>query len=233
MIPSRTWFPASLAERAAWFANFSSKFGDLATHLGFLPADVTAVSNDNDVIQFAFIQGNDADDYADAARQYRKIVTEGNIGEPTPVWPAVPVPGATVPAVPTGIFERLDDLVKRIRVAPSYTDDDGVLLGINGKTPESTPPDQLQPSLKLKAMPGNVIEIDFVRAKSDGIEVQTKIDKEDNWSNAGRFFKSPAALTITANGQGLPRAVQVRARYLEGNNAVGQYSDIVETSTQP
>ena len=61
--------------------------------------------------------------------QYRKIITEGDIGDPTPEFPANPA--FALPVVqPTGIFERLNNLVERIRVAPNYTAETGALLGI-------------------------------------------------------------------------------------------------------
>lgn len=231
MIPSSKWFPSSLQERAAWFQNFATQFANVAGALGFMPAQATIVMTDNQDFQFAAAATVEIDAYAAAFRQFRKILTEGDIGSPTPLVPPdivlTPVAGAA-----TGIFERLDNLVKRIRVAPAYTDEIGALLGIlpsqpNGSTTEP------QPVLNAVSMPGSIIEVSFVRGNSNGVIVETKVDNAATWSEAGKFFKSPAELVIPQNPQNLPRSVQMRARYVNGNSPVGQFSDIVSTATQP
>ena len=56
------------------------------------------------------------------------------IGDPTPAFPANPA-FALPEVVPTGIYQRLIELVDRIRSAPAYTDEIGALLGIIPSTP--------------------------------------------------------------------------------------------------
>jgi len=87
--------------------------------------------------------------------------------------------------------------------------------------------------LKLSAAPGNIVNVEFKRGTSDGIQVQTNLDNSGVWNTVGTFFKSPAALNIPAGTGDLPRAVQVRARFVEGNNPVGDYSATVSVSTIP
>ena len=129
MIPSQRWFPSSLQDRAAWFNNFATQFAVVGAGLGFTEAEVTAVGADNTAFQKLASITVQLDAYADAVRQFRVVITEGSIGDPNPSFPALPAYTA-VTGVSTGIFERLDQLVKRIRVAPSYTDETGALLGI-------------------------------------------------------------------------------------------------------
>jgi len=50
---------------------------------------------------------------------------------------------------------------------------------------------------------------------------------------AGRYFSSPVSLSIPENPEKLPRAVQIRARYVDKDTLVGQYSFAVTTATQP
>ena len=133
----------------------------------------------------------------------------------------------------TGIFERLDDLVKQIRVATNYTPEIGGLLGIIPAVGPNIPVGDLQPSLKATTLPGSVEQVNFVRGNSDGIAVEMKIDKAASWSNAGLFPRSPVELVIPDGPENLPRAVQIRARYLDGNTPVGQFSDVITTATQP
>lgn len=194
--------------------------------------DVTAVGKDNLMMQSIATIAVQLDAYTDAMRQFRLVLTEGNIGEPTPSFPALPGYVAA-DSVDTGIFERLDNLVKRIRVAPNYTSETGALLGIIPAAPSDLAPEEMQPNLKAVSMPGSVVRVAFVRGSTDGVELETKLDNGDKWESAGRYFRSPAELVIPGNPQNLPRAVQVRARYVGGNTPIGQFSPVVSTATQP
>lgn len=232
MIPNSRWFPTALQDRAAWFDNFSVQFSAVATGLGFTAAEVAAVQDDNNCFQGVASGAVALDAYASAVRNYRKTVTEGSIGEPTPAFPASPV---IVPPelVATGMFQRLDELVARIRVAPNYTPEIGALLGIIPASPSRPAPEDMQPELKVSTLPGSVVQVKFVRGGTNGIVVETNLDNSGTWNSVGVYAASPAVIVVPANAQNLPRAVQIRARYVEGNSAVGQFSDITTVSTQP
>jgi hypothetical protein len=45
--------------------------------------------------------------------------------------------------------------------------------------------------------------------------------------------EAPTSINIPQSAQALPRTVQIRARYVIGNDDVGQYSDIDSISTIP
>lgn len=231
MIPSKTWYPTSLQERAAWHDNFATNFGAIATTLGFVAADVTAVLADNAVMQFLATTATSIQAYSDAVRSFRRVVTEHNVGDPIPAFPPdfTPVPP---PSVPTGIFERTDFFARRIRVSAAYTEEVGSLLGVIPKTPESTPIGGTKPVLVVAAKPNSNVEVTFVRGRSGGISLQTITDKGD-WVDAGRFVRSPAALLIPHNADHLPRSVQVRGRFLDGNDPVGDWSDVSTVQTIP
>ena len=233
MIPNSRWFPAALQDRAAWFANFAAQFQEIAVSLGFTAADSTAVMNDNLLVQNLLEVQMLLDAYVAAVRQYRVVITEGNIGDPKPAFPPALTYSTPDPTITTGIFERLDNMVRRIRAAPAYSPETGALLGIIPSNPTPPPVADMQPTLKVASMPGSVVQVNFVRGRMNAVAVEMKLDNSETWSEAGRFFKSPAEVVIPQNAENLPRAVMLRARYVEGNNPVGQYSSIVTTSTQP
>ena len=232
-IPSSAWFPQSMQERAAWLQNFMDKLTPaLATSLGFSVAERSAMEDDNsDFQQLAQMQSN-ADTFMAAFRQFRISLTEDPVGTATPVFPAESFAAPPV-GVPAGIFQRLIQNVDRIRASPNYTDETGASLGIKPTSSGPTPEADLKPVLKAVAQPGNVVEAKFSRGESDGIVIEMQIDIETNWSTAGRFFKSPAVVEIPASSPNLPRAVRMRARFLKGNDAVGQNSDTVSVTTNP
>lgn len=238
VLPNSNYFPGSLQERAAWFDNIANQLqGPTGTSLGLTAAEQTSLADDNSVMQFLATTDVSVGAYTDAIRSYRKTITEGGIGDPTPVFPASIT--LTPPAlVATGIFERIDKLIRRIRVAPAYTPEIGALLGITtgGNGGGSSAPhleSNAAPRIDAVAMPGSVVQVKFVRGSSDGVYVETQIDNELAWSNVGRYVKSPAALQVPKNPDNLPRNVQIRARYLDGNDPVGDWCDIVTVQTIP
>jgi len=232
MIPSVRWFPSSLQACVAWFANFVAQFAQIAEGLGFTGDDVTAVRNDNEMMQFIGATDTQVKAYEKAVNEFRDIITEGDIGDVTPEFPANLVLSPP-PSVPTGIFERLDKLVDRIFVAPNYTSEIGALLGIlpTGETP--TAPENWKPVLKAKARPEFTAQVKFTRGKSDGVALHIQRDKEDNWTSFGSFFQSPAVLEIPPKTPDTPEVVQIRGRFLVGNTPTGEFSDIVEIVTEP
>jgi hypothetical protein len=212
--------------------NFATQFAVVGAGLGFLPADIASVQDDNTCLGDIASGKIELDAYVDAVRQYIKTVTEGDIGDPAAAFPASP---SITPAelVAVGIYERWNKLRDRILAAPTFTPEIGELLGImpfgsGGPTPEG----DIKPTLKVTAKLGNVIEVKFTRGNFDGMELEMKIDNAVDWSDAGRFFKSPAVKTIPSNG-GLPRSVQVRGHYLEDDEPVGSNSDTVTVVTTP
>lgn len=129
MIPSQTWFPSSLADRAAWMQNFATQFTTYEAALGFVNNEANDMNNDNDDFQSIAATTVEVDAFKKAVIEYRISLTEGSIGDPQPIFPteAFAAPPNDRPA---GLFQRLVELVDRIRAAPAYTDEIGAAMGI-------------------------------------------------------------------------------------------------------
>lgn len=234
MIPSRAWFPQSLQERAAWFDNFKTQFASVSVNLGFTAADVTAVTDDNAAFQFLAQTAVSLDAYKEAVRQYRIILTEGNIGDPDPAFPPNPTFNPPLPGVATGIFERLDDLVKRIRVAPNYTAETGALLGIIPKKPDSISPVDLKPAIKAgESVGGYKFDVNVTRLGMEAFKVQIQKNGNAAWSDAAFATNNPVEVTITPTTPGQPERILVRAILLQKNQPVGQPSDPTYVTVNP
>jgi hypothetical protein len=233
MVPNPKYFPSSLAERAAWYQNFTTQFTIRATDLGFTPADVDVITTDNAAFQFLLAIAGTVDSYEKAMTAFRRLTLEGDIGTPGVEIPLPPTYPPTPPTVDPGLFERLDQYVKRIRVAPGYSEEDGAALGIIPSKAPEVDPNEMKPDPSLIALPGNIVEVTYVRGKTDGIDIQMLIDKATTWENVGRYKKSPVSLQIPVGTDDLPRSVQIRARYVINDVVVGQYSDIDTITTIP
>jgi hypothetical protein len=233
MKPNYTYVPYSLSGQGDWFGNFSAQFTLVGASLGFSPAEVTAVQADNQLVQFLVTANTQMNAVMDAARSFRNVSLEGDNNDATPSWPAQFAGSPADPPPSPGVWFRLDKLVKRIRNAPNYTAETGSLLGIIPSKSDPIAPELMKPDPSVSAMPGNIVEVYFTRGKTSGVDVQIQLDNSGQWITGGRFTKSPAELDIPENPQNLPRSVQIRARYFQGNTPVGQYSDVDTIATTP
>lgn len=234
MIPSQKWFPGSLAARALWFLNFYTQFAIVGPSLGFTAAEIASVEDDNALMQFLADIFNQAKAYDSALTQYRRLVTEGDIGDVTPAFPANPtfVLGKTIA---TGLFERLDKLRTRIFAAPNYTAETGALLGILPSQPDSIAPADAKPSIQVfAAQTGytfSVVAAD--RAESDMWDVFVLRKGAANWTSAGRFTGKSTDISVTPTNPGDAEQMQVRVQLRKSNQNYGQPSDVVYVTVNP
>jgi hypothetical protein len=214
-----------------WYNSFATAFAVIGPQLGFTNIDLQTVADDNQMMQFLGQNVPLVENYAEAVRAFRRSITEGDVDGTTPTFPTI---GTLAPGqpVPQGIYERLDNLVKRIRLAPNYTEEEGEQLGIIPKKSQSIAPETAKPAITAATDPGNVIFVKFKKGQFSGVFLQTSVDK-GNWQDQGRFTRSPIEITIPQNQDELPRLVALRARYLVGDNAVGEWSDTVTVQTTP
>jgi hypothetical protein len=237
VIPSRTWFPTNLAARAAWFQNFATQFAAVAASLGFLPAEVAAVQDDNTCFQDLASGFVEIEAYQDAVRQYRINVTEGAVGEPTPAFPAGidPTPSELRP---TGIFQRLIELVDRIRAATAYTDEIGALLGIfpsaSGSGSSFSGEDDLKPVIKTSASFGDYkFNVNVTRLGQEAFKIEIQRSGSDTWTDAAFATSNPCEVTVTPTTPSQPERILVRAILLSHNEPIGQPSDPAFVTVNP
>ena len=195
MTPSSKWFPTNLQDRAAWFQNFVAQLTPLGTMLGFTAGEVTAITQDNADFQSIAATTVELDAFGSALRQFRVTLTEGNIGDPQPQFPnesfAAPPNGR-----PAGMFERIDDYVKRIRTAAAYTPEIGAALGII-PSPSPTPPGSVQPDLKVTTSTGFKVTVAGSMQVMDAIRVEYQRNGSSGWNMAAFLTKMPGDFTIT------------------------------------
>ncbi len=232
MRPSHKWFPMSLTEQALWYGNFNIQLQSIGAEFGLTPAELDVLDKDTANIKFyASVQAS-LDAYRSAARHWGKSFTEGHKADPTPMFPADPTLTPPFPTQPAGAFARLDAIVRRIRAAPAYTDETQALLGITPQRKVLAAAAEAAPELTAAVEPGNRVNVAFIRGRSQGIYIETNVDK-GGWHFADKSVVSPASFAVAQNDAETPRGVQIRARYLDGNSPVGAWSAIVVVQTIP
>lgn len=233
--PSAKWFPSSLTDRAAWYGNFNTNIQEIGLALGLTTAELAVIQADCDMLRFLASGTVAIKAFVASFEDFRRVMTEGKPGTVTPDAPFLPV--MTPPADgETGIFVRLERFVARIRTAPGFTPETAAALGIAPTRYRAVKRHlEADASPEIKAIPraGSVVSVKFVRGASSGLMFEMLIDNETIWQGAGRFLKSPVVITIPQNTEKLPRNVQIRARFLEGNDPVGDWSQIATVQTIP
>lgn len=234
MIPNRAWFPTNLAERAAWYLNFNMQAQASGATLGLTAADLTQISDDNDVMQFLAGVATQVKAYDDAVRQYRTIITEGNIGEMTPPFPADPALALPV-VIPTGLFERLNAYRTRILASAAYTDEQGALYGIVGSAPVPPPPASVKPTIEVFAAQTGYVYSVVVgnRAESNMWEVWILPTGAAAWTLVKTANGKSVDITAAPTTPGEPMQMQVRIQLKKNNQNYGQLSDTVYTTVNP
>lgn len=233
MIPNRAYFPGGLAERAVWCTNFRIQFTDVAVSLGFTVSEATEIALDCTLIEdLADIQAQ-LDAYTEAVRQYRIIITEGDVGDPTPAFPDFPSYASPV-GQPTGAFERIATMVKRIRVAPAYTDEIGALLGILPQNTSRPPDTELKPLIKASESFNNYqFTVNVTRLGMTAYKVQVQRSGQSTWTDVTFATNNPSDVTVTPTTPGQPERILVRAILLKDNQPIGIPSDPTYVTVNP
>jgi hypothetical protein len=233
-VPSNTFFPQSLQDRIAWCVTFLAALTPIAAPLGITPAELAALGLDIEDYQALGLMTAQTENYKASLRQYRLTFTEGKVGDPDPVFPFESFNAPPNAPRPAGFFQRLMEIIERIRVAPAYTPAIGAALGIIPSQPDGIAPNDVKSSIEaFPAQTGYMFSIVVSnRAEADAWAVMIQ-PKGGEWTNAGTFTGKSADVTFVPTPAGNPVAVSVRVQLKKKNANYGQLSDIVAITLNP
>ncbi len=228
-------FPRTDPELVIWLNNFANVFETHAETLGFAAADVTALRND--AAMFNYVVGEVLPTHKAALQSrtaYKNLIKDGPLGETGGPLPPPPAVGPPPALVAPGIVPRLRQLIQRIQLSPAYNPALGLELGIvapdGGTGAPTTPP---KPTAKAVALPNSQVRLDFVKGGFTGVLIEARRAGEDAWAPLGTDNFSPYVDTRPPLTPGRAEVREYRLRYLERDEPVGDYSDIISASTTP
>jgi len=218
------YLPRTDKARAIWLNNFALKFATAAAGLGFLPADVTSVSNDSAMVNYLI---NLVETFVTAKEQrvnYRNLILSGPLGKPAGSPPLAPNVGVAPTAVAPGVFPRIAKLVQRIKNCPAYTEAIGKDLGIIGSE-QSPNADVSKPVLKL-ILKGGRVEVQWTKGNAHALRIE---------ADKGTGTWQLLAIDIVPHYTDLtpitaPGVWRYRAIYMIDDKLVGQWSDVASIS---
>jgi hypothetical protein len=218
-----------------WYTNFAARFAAHATALGFSQADVTAVQADD--AMFSYLVGDLLPAYASALQTrtaYKNHIKNGPLGSPG----GSPPPALTLAAAPAnvspGVVPRLRQLVARIKAAPGYTDAIGLDLGIvETQVGSAAPVISAKPKAKAHAIAANEVQIDFDKRRFDGVLIESRRTGETGWTSLGTDNFSPFMDSRPLLVADKPEVREYRLRYIQLDEPVGDWSDIINATARP
>ncbi len=187
-----------------WHNNFNTQVAAVAATVGLVQTDIDAVAADN-----ADLKQKLSD--VTAAEKQKKAATSAKR------------------ATRKTVDGNTRALARRIKAHPAYTEVIGQQLGIIGPE-DTTDLSNAKPTLKLISVnPGQVV-IGFEKSVSDGVRIVRQRGNETEFSHLADDRESPYYDTGANLVAGQPETRKYRALYLDGDDTIGQWSDILEVT---
>jgi hypothetical protein len=213
--------------------NFVGALAPIAAMLGITPAEMAELEKDNEDLQSIAMTTVLAESFIASLREYRISVTEGRIGLPQPVFPPITF-GPPANNRPAGMFQRLIELVDRIRAAPAYTDVIGSALDIIPRMAPAVAEEELKPLIKASGSEsGYKFVLNITRMGMPLFKVQMRRTSDGPWEDVAYGTSSPIEISVTPTNPGLPERVLIRAVLMHKNKPVGQPSDMTYVTLNP
>jgi hypothetical protein len=221
-MPKSYYLPADEPGKGAWLNNLNAKLPSYSAALGLTAADTASVTADAAFFTYCLNSVGQVAAYSQQWTAYKNAARNGT-GASLGSAPTAPSLGVAPAAVAPNIFGRATALVARIKTAPGYTDSIGQALQIIGAD-QTVDVNSMKPIITADLDAGQV-DIGWTKQGMDGIEIQ--VDR-----GTGFVFLAIDTIPGYTDTAPMPAAGQsalwkYKAIYRQGDDRVGQWSDVV------
>jgi hypothetical protein len=196
----RDFYPKSDGTKVAFLDHFFTGLGTVGASVGVLPADITAISDQIDTFKGAVFDKQTAKATAQAA--------------------------TACTAIDRATEELVRAHVRRIKAHANYTEAIGEELQIEGPEVTVSSPTKSQPDLRTISAIAGEVTIGFRKNGFTGVEISCRRGSETEFSFLARDTEEPYVDT-RANLTAGPETRYYRAQFLNKDQAVGQFSDLL------
>lgn len=231
--------PQSDPDLLLWAKSFLQSFPAEAPNLGFTTAEIGAVTDDLQSLIYTLERIQELRTRLQELTSYKNLLRDGGgpSGAGPDTMPALAIASSPPKEVAPGIVPRLTKVVQRASASPCCTEAVQKLLGITSpQAPVSgaaTLLGQVAPKAKTACLPSGEVRIEFVRGDSDGVVVESRRGEEAEWRHLAVDRFSPYVDTRPPLRPGEPERREYRLRYLDEDDPVGPYSDLIVVHTMP
>ncbi|MBL8182154.1 MAG: hypothetical protein JNL64_11165 [Blastocatellia bacterium] len=232
-MPDNDFYPQSMEARRAWHVNF---YDQIKNH-GFAAKyglDGTTVDKFNviaDWFNFWVPQRTALDAYSQQVTKYFNTIA-GNKVDDMPAQPTYTSAGGFPPEPEVGVEKLTRDTAKFIKNNPIYAPADGEAMGIQGSEPTPFNPADLKPVFVATTRAAFEVGVTFKKQGMSAVRFEYR-HKGGNWLPGGVILNSPGSFAISPATPGEPEQIEVRAIFMQGNENIGQWSDIVPVFVGP
>lgn len=220
--------PRNSAERAAWLLHFAAKIDAHAAALAASADDIKALKADAAMVDWIVKVVPSVRASSQQFTAFRDELLDGPIGVAPQAAPVAPTFSASPAAIPAGVVLRARAFAQRIKKAAGYTEAIGRDLGIVASASANVASsDAAKPTFRATALPHNEVRLDWVKAGHSGVTIQGQRAGEADWVDLGKDNYSPYVDGRSPLTPGAIEPRQYRMRYLDKDNEVGEWSDVV------
>ena len=225
------YIPTREADLMVWFADHAAGVATHGATVGLSAAEITQAADDAATAAHA---GNGRSLYESKKQEfsaYKELLLYSDLNTPLPGTPAAPAVG-TLPlgALAAGVA-RARQRAGQIKASPAYTTaigEDCRIVPPAGGEGEGTP----KPMLKATVETSFTVRLTFTMRGHDQLEIQSQRAAETVWTVIGFDTNSPYVDARAPLVAGQPETRRYRARYIDDDQPVGLWSDIVEVTAQ-
>lgn len=202
------------------------------TQYGLTDTQVDQQSDDADIYSHLLTARHQLDEDVGEFSTYFSNMTTGNPNLPAANYPTVelnPLPAVKIGVKP-GIVSRNKELYNYLKRHPNRTAESLADLGITDVPKNDVLPENKKPLISGNALPDDKVSLTFSKQGMKAIRFQMR--RGGDWNTSGDPTNSPF-IDTTGSIDSKPEKREYRAIYLEKNEPVGQYSDIITIYTTP
>jgi hypothetical protein len=236
--PNQSCVPGDLQGQAGWFGNWNAQMQIVGASLGFSPAELDRIKDDNTYLQFMAEAALSVEAYRGAMTDFRRGILVRRNGSTTPDYPSA-FAGLVLPAtsspVTAGLWDRLNHDIDRVRSYPTYTSETGSLLGTNPAQPTARDVGTLKPTASYSAaMHGYLFSTVITgREESDAWQVWIRPEGASDWRLAATATGKSVDYTYDPGETTGPVQLQVYIQLRKNNANYGQPSEIGLVTVNP
>ena len=206
-MPKTDYIPRPDNDYLIWHDRFKTNVLAQAATFGLVAGDTTPITTDNTDIHTKVTNLNST------AAVARQAVADKNLSR-------------------AAADKHARALVKRIKAHPAYTVALGNLLGIIGAE-DTTDLTTAKPTLTGADQTGGVVELDFDKSLSDGVNIYGKRGTEPDFTFLARDTASPYVDNRPLLAAGKPELREYKAVYVQSDEEIGLFSDEVVVNCAP
>jgi hypothetical protein len=197
---SQPFVPSNDGETVRWGNNLDLKITVLGPTLGMLPAAITDLKDDLQVVIEALNRAIVKKQEQQEAISFKNLVRGREL-------------------------KRIKKILIALKLHPAYTENIGDELGIIGTT-RILSRLTLTTSVKLLGFPG-LVEVHFKKKRQAGVSIFSKLLGDDNWTLVDNTTVTPFKDTRPLKVPGIPETRQYMARFWDGDQHYGMESEAV------